>query len=123
MRRRRSEILVAVNGVLGLGFATLGAAGTLPRLPRDFAFPQGDGSPGTVTFSHPSHVDQKRPDCTGCHPAMFSILEKPRPTAGGPLRHPQMERGAQCGACHDGKAAFGLDNCTMCHRQDEGSRR
>ena len=32
MRRRRSEILVAVIGVLGLGFATLGAAGTLPRL-------------------------------------------------------------------------------------------
>jgi c(7)-type cytochrome triheme protein len=123
MRRRWNGTLGVVLGVLGLGLATVGAAGTLPRLPRDFAFPQGDGSPGTVTFSHPTHVDERQPGCTGCHPALFSILEQPRPLAAGALRHARMERGAECGACHDGKAAFGLDNCTMCHREEERSHR
>ncbi|MCX6544793.1 MAG: hypothetical protein NTV05_10325 [Acidobacteria bacterium] len=27
-----------------------------------------------------------------------------------------MKQGRACGACHDGKKSFGVDDCTMCHR-------
>lgn len=102
--------------VVGIALATAGLAQTLPRLPEDYVFPQGDGSPGKVTFSHASHFDRRHPDCTVCHPALFKILQKGSPTQGVPIRHSSMEAGRACGACHDGKASFGLDNCDVCHR-------
>lgn len=116
MGRRRSWILRGGTVVLGIALATAGLAQTLPRLPKDFPFPQGDGSPGQVTFSHLTHIDQKRPDCTVCHPALFKIVEKGTPAEGGPIHHSSMQAGRHCGACHNGKAAFGLDNCPLCHR-------
>ena len=117
MGGRRRWILQTGIVTLAIAFATLGPAQTLPRLPQEFRFPQGEGSPGQVTFSHQSHVDSKRPDCTACHPALFKILTKGTPAEGGPLGHAAMERGRQCGACHDRKAAFGLDTCPLCHRE------
>jgi c(7)-type cytochrome triheme protein len=33
-----------------------------------------------------------------------------------PIVHATMEKGEQCGMCHDGKKAFALDeDCTFCH--------
>ena len=96
--------------VLALGVSA--SQGSLPRLPGDSALSQSPDSPGVVTFSHAAHVDEKRPACTTCHPALFRILQK-----GGPrITHKEMEAGRQCGACHDGKAARGLDDCAACHR-------
>jgi c(7)-type cytochrome triheme protein len=108
--------------------ATPGAAGTaataapppslavvMPRLPRDHAFPRRGQSPGAVTFSHASHVDARRADCTTCHPRHFRILAPGQTAAGVPVTHRDMEQGRQCGACHDGKAAFGLKDCETCH--------
>ncbi len=118
MERGGRWTLWGVIVALGIGLATLGVAQTLPRLPQDFVFPHGEGSPGNVTFSHQTHVDQKKPECTACHPALFKILEKGNPAEGGPIQHAEMERGRQCGACHNGKAAFGLDDCQFCHRQE-----
>jgi c(7)-type cytochrome triheme protein len=115
--RRHSFTGCVVAMVLGIPLITSGLAQTLPRLPQDFSFPRGEGSPGQVTFSHQSHVDSKRPDCTACHPALFKILTKGTPAEGGPLGHAAMERGRQCGACHNGKSTFGLDNCALCHRE------
>lgn len=102
--------------VLGIAVATVSLAQALPRLPEDYVFPQGEGSPGRVTFSHVTHIDQKKPDCTACHPALFKILEKGSSAQNGAMRHSSMEQGRQCGACHDGRAAFGLDTCELCHR-------
>lgn len=116
MARRCGRVLRGSMVVLAMALATAGLAQSLPRLPRDFPFPQGDGSPGQVTFSHLAHVDQKRPDCTGCHPALFKLLERGTPTEGGPIGHSRMEAGRECGACHNGKVAFGLENCPLCHR-------
>lgn len=115
MARRCGWIPRGVMVGLGIALATAGLAQTLPRLPKDFPLPQGEGSPGKVTFGHTTHVNQKRPDCTACHPALFKILEEGSPAEGGPLRHSSMEAGRQCGACHNGKAAFGLDDCALCH--------
>lgn len=118
MRKVRCYRLVQLGAAFGLamGFAIVALGQTLPRLPQDFTLPQGAGSPGKVVFSHQTHVDQKRPDCTVCHPALFKILEKGTPAQGARIRHEDMERGKQCGACHNEKAAFNLTNCMACHR-------
>jgi c(7)-type cytochrome triheme protein len=41
-----------------------------------------------------------------------------RGTPAGTARvtHEEMEAGRQCGACHDGRDATGLDECESCHR-------
>jgi c(7)-type cytochrome triheme protein len=116
MRRThgRSARLAAA---LALALAATGAAaaGKLHRLPGDYVFPRGEGSPGAVTFSHGSHVDEKKPACLACHPRVFRITETGRPADKEPIQHARMEAGAACGACH-GKTAFGFDSCDTCHR-------
>ncbi len=101
---------------LAIGIVSTATAGTLPKLPGDFVFPQGDGSPGKVTFSHASHVDDKHPACTGCHPALFRILESGATADGSRIVHASMEAKRQCCACHDDARAFGLTQCDLCHR-------
>lgn len=108
---RSGKWMVALLAV-GLGSA---AAAGLPRLPADFLFPQGEGSPGAVTFSHASHVDARQPACLGCHPARWSMLKKGKAVGLQAVRHEAMEKGQACGACH-GKQAFGFDACDTCHR-------
>ncbi len=91
------------------------AGGKLSKLPVDYIFPRGDGSPGPVTFSHQSHVDAAKPSCAVCHPKNFRILETGKDITGQPLQHSRFEAGAACGACH-GKTAFAFDACDSCHR-------
>ena len=97
-------------GLLALGTAL--AAGEL-RLPKDRAYTGAPDSPGTVTFSHEAHVNPAAPSCTLCHPALFKMLQT---SARKPVRHKDMEARRQCGACHDGQAAFALDSCERCHK-------
>ncbi|MDZ7290252.1 MAG: Ni/Fe-hydrogenase cytochrome b subunit [candidate division KSB1 bacterium] len=86
------------------------------RIPDDFVYPLGEGSPGAVTFSHQSHVYIKgQPDCTPCHTGLFEILKadqsKPKP-----LTMAAMYEGQSCGKCHNGKDAFSAEeNCEACH--------
>jgi c(7)-type cytochrome triheme protein len=98
-----------------LAIATGALADGVDKLPKDYTFKQGDGSPGKVTFSHSSHVDVKQPGCTRCHPKLWKTLEPGRTADGQPIQHAIMEKGGQCGACH-GKGAFGFDSCDLCHR-------
>ena len=116
MRSRRWLASIAAV-VISLAVAATGLAADLPRLPKDFALPQGKDSPGRVVFSHQTHVDPAKPDCTTCHPKLFTILKQQTPRRGDPITHAQMEKGRSCGACHNGKAAHGFDDCTSCHRQ------
>jgi len=109
---RRTALLLAAT-LLFAGPAL--AANKLPRLPKDFNFPQGDGSPGPVTFSHASHVDEGAPACLTCHPRNFRMLEAGKTSDGQPLNHDRMKAGQGCGACH-GKTAFDFDSCEMCHK-------
>lgn len=64
---------------------------------------------GRTFFSHKSHVTLFK--CTDCHNGIFA--------AGKDRRHwsmADMEKGKSCGACHDGKTAFGVkDACSRCH--------
>ena len=110
------------RGAVALASMTLCAvalsAQSLSRLPAGIALPRSADSPGQVTFLHETHVDAARPDCTTCHPRPFSILEQGEGAKRVPIAHAQMEKGGQCGACHDGKRASAIeDDCTHCHRE------
>jgi c(7)-type cytochrome triheme protein len=103
--------------ILSLVVLTSGLAlAELPRLPKELTLPQSADSPGAVAFRHESHVDEARPRCIACHPQRFSILGQAAETRRPAITHDAMEKGQSCGACH-GKAAFGFDDCTMCHAQ------
>jgi c(7)-type cytochrome triheme protein len=63
---------------------------------------------GRVTFSHNLHQGMFK--CDECH---FNIF-----TTGAQSRRytmSEMEKGGSCGACHDGKTAFSVTNCSKCH--------
>lgn len=66
---------------------------------------------GAVIFSHKFHLGLGSFGCSDCHNALF------RAAKGNPhVSMAQMEKGASCGACHDGKTAFTVkENCTKCH--------
>jgi c(7)-type cytochrome triheme protein len=94
----------------------LASAQNMPKLPGDLVLPQSGDSPGKVTFSHQNHVGvQAKADCTACHPKLAPIL-KQKSGKREPITHAKMEKGQACGACHDGKAARGLDDCATCHK-------
>ncbi len=117
MRRRFSIAALVITAAIVVAGAAL--AQDLPKLPDALVLQRSSGSPGQVTFLHVSHMGD-RPDCTRCHPRLFSIAKKTpgKPLAAGrTITHADMEKGRQCGACHNGKAAFGFDDCTACHRQ------
>ncbi len=117
MRRWYWTLLVAavLVGAAGLLAGVSDAIGqNLPKLPDETAIRQSAASPGKVTFRHISHMGD-RPDCTRCHPKLFSIVKGTPATADRVITHAKMEKGRQCGACHNGKTAFGFDNCAACH--------
>jgi c(7)-type cytochrome triheme protein len=117
MRRRhlwRVGLLVLGAGLLT---ASLANGQSLPALPVDVTLPQGPDSPGRVVFSHGSHVDFSRPDCTSCHPRVFKMLKREVTAGTDSVVHAKMEKGQQCGVCHNGKDAHGFEDCTSCHRQ------
>lgn len=102
--------------IFALALSSTLLGGVSLNLSIDKALPRGDGSPGVVTFRHESHVDAARPDCTTCHPRLFSIVKSAAFSAApAAIRHADMERGRSCGFCHDGKKAHGLDDCETCH--------
>jgi c(7)-type cytochrome triheme protein len=111
----RCAAAVLIVAALGLA-ATAAAQSKMPKLPGPYTFAQTGDSPGTVTFNHASHVDEAAPSCTSCHPKAFSILRAGATADGKPITHAAMDKGASCGACHNGKKSFGFDDCTLCHR-------
>ncbi len=83
------------------------------KLPADRVYAHTGSPDSVVTFSHRTHVDYESNKCTGCHPKLYRIL-------GGspPVTHRDMDAGASCGTCHDGKHAFDVrakESCGSCH--------
>ena len=69
-----------------------------------------------VTFSHWSH--RRKYTCQVCH-SELDFAFKVNVT---PITEAENQAGKYCGACHDGKIAFGHDkaNCEKCHNGDRG---
>ena len=63
---------------------------------------------GTTGFSHKTHLVASA-DCRVCHPSVFAAGPNKRFTMA------DMGKGKSCGACHNGKRAFGLGSCVSCH--------
>jgi c(7)-type cytochrome triheme protein len=86
------------------------------KLPEDKVFPQGEGSPGVVTFRHASHLDLKQPDCSFCHAQRFAILKSNLVTS-RPDKKTDLHREERCGGCHDGQKSFSVkEDCQLCHQ-------
>jgi c(7)-type cytochrome triheme protein len=96
---------------LASGFVAAVEQGPELRLPADITYDRAEESPGPVVFSHALHVPLADGRCVECHPAPFRIL---RPTGG--FTHEEMNAGRQCGMCHDGEKATGMqEDCAHCH--------
>ena len=118
----RCAVTYSLMALLTMGLATAVVGQSLPGLPKAFEFPQSPDSPGVVTFNHETHIAvQEGPACTVCHSKLFKILEPGAPAEGGRIRHESMEKERQCGACHNGEAATGLDQCDHCHETEARS--
>jgi c(7)-type cytochrome triheme protein len=78
--------------------------------PRDVAFKTTPGSPGQVTFRHATH-GRTEGGCARCHPRPFA-----RKAGATVLVKEAMLKGETCGACHDGKQAFAVDDVDACGR-------
>lgn len=68
---------------------------------------------GKVVFSHSSHLKKKNAkspniSCKACH---NDAMKK-----GVHYTMAQMDHGKSCGQCHNGKQAFALAKCTVCHK-------
>lgn len=68
---------------------------------------------GKVVFSHAIHMKKKSAkspnvSCKACH--NDSMKKNTHYTMA------QMEQGKSCGQCHNGKKAFALAKCTICHK-------
>ncbi len=89
-----------------------------PRGPKPLVFPQGEASPGPVTFRHDTHSGGKA-GCVACHPRPFAVKRSASPPGTA------MHEAEGCGRCHDGTGAFDLaaeDACARCHAQEEAAR-
>lgn len=62
---------------------------------------------GDVVFPHTVHISKIQ--CDVCHPRLF------RPGRNRLVGMAAMEKGKSCGACHNGKKAFDLEDCSRCH--------
>jgi c(7)-type cytochrome triheme protein len=67
----------------------------------------GSGFPPAV-FPHWIHRVRYR--CSACHPAPFA-----HERGGTEIDKAEMQSGATCGLCHDGREAFALFDCNRCH--------
>ena len=105
-----SALLVALVAVLVTIAGTRGTAAQ-PKAPPDFGMAKAPSSPGIVTFSHQRHR-AKVPACATCHARDFKMK---RDTS-GPITLEAKQQGKFCGACHNGKGAFGIDRCDACHK-------
>src|SRR5262245_24254073 len=111
--------LSAVRG--GAGKAAQGApaappaaaAASLVLLPGDLVFDKTAGASMAVVFRHETHVEFAAWRCSACHPSPFHMLEPTHASS-----HEVMNAGGSCGACHDGRKSFGVQDdkaCGNCH--------
>jgi c(7)-type cytochrome triheme protein len=98
---RRLGLALFVAG--GLATAALAQEGFIV-----FTRPGGPAEPPPATFPHWIH--RIRYTCYACHPG---AIER----SATPVTHDAMAAGQACGACHDGRTAWGIGfaTCTRCH--------
>ena len=78
----------------------------------DIVFQIDDEARGTAPAVFPHWVHRVRYKCYACHPAVFAMK-----AGANPITMDAIRAGQYCGACHDGKTAWGIgfDTCNRCH--------
>lgn len=66
------------------------------------------GSGMKTYFDHAGH--SKRNSCRDCHPSVF-VMKRGM----NKITMDEINKGKSCGVCHNGKRAFGSENCNVCH--------
>ena len=100
MRLAIAAVLVLMCG--GVAFAVVGGGDITLK-----------NKGGAVLFSHAGHVEAAGLKCQECHQKFFKNSKQHQTVS-----MKQMEKGKSCGACHNGKAAFGVkDQCERCHQK------
>lgn len=129
-RPDRTWASIAIAILLSVPVCAVVAAAAVPKstpppfdlkLPPDILYNHPVHADSSVTFSHLTHVDYESYRCTGCHPRLYRLL-----TPRHKETHREMDQGASCGTCHDGKHAFDVratQSCGSCHagRRSAGS--
>jgi len=90
------------------------SAEVLP-FPGDMSFGHDQGQ--IIVFSHKNHLKRKGVTCQSCHTELFE-MKYGAAEEKGDFRMPVLYEGRYCGACHDGKKAFGTEDfalCSKCH--------
>jgi len=64
-----------------------------------------------VVFDGKLHADKKL-NCKACHPTVFKMKK-----GAEKITMADMKAGKNCGTCHDGKKAFGTEECAKCHKK------
>ncbi len=104
---RRWLLALAVLMAMAAGPPALAVLGDIVFKPKE----PGRGVAPTV---FPHWVHRIRYKCyAACHPALFEMK-----AGANPMTMDAMREGKFCGACHDGKTAWGIgfDTCNRCHR-------
>lgn len=86
--------------------------------PKPFAFKRSNASPGAVTFRHETHGTKAKLACSACHSKLFAM----KPLVQDP--NADWHERARCGACHDGRQSFNVEDdaaCERCHREGKGT--
>ena len=66
---------------------------------------------GEAVFSHNFHLEATKGACRSCHAKRIIS------TKGKAVTMAEMEKGASCGGCHNGKPVFSVSgNCYRCHK-------
>jgi c(7)-type cytochrome triheme protein len=70
----------------------------------------GGGGQGTVKFKGSEHAE-KGYKCDACHPSLFQ-----NKYGSAKMTMTALNNGQFCGACHNGKTAFGTNEPRKCHK-------
>lgn len=105
MDPRLARHLVAFLVVCLVSGGSLAWASTL----GDIVYSRQNGTEDLAPAYFPHWVHRIAYKCYACHDDLFPMRRGATPTMAA------MARGESCGACHNGKVAFGVDTCHRCH--------
>lgn len=100
---------------VSLLFIVSSITSTLFAVPADKTITWGGGGQGQVVFEGDEHAE-KGFTCDSCHPSLFQMQK-----GSAKIILASHTNGQFCGACHNGKTAFGTNNteeCHECHKKD-----
>ena len=103
-------------GAVAMVFAAALSVGSVTAAPPGKPVEYAGGPMGKVTLDGKTHAD-KGLKCPDCHtkPKLFEMKK-----GATKITMAEMNKGQNCGACHDGKKAFKSSdaaNCSKCHKK------